>query len=83
MKKNRNINSKLKKKILQRDDFTCQKCEFKDTTMKELEIHHIRPRVFSKDDNEENLIVLCSICHKYAPDNSEDLKGYLKDKIDR
>jgi Recombinase len=58
----------IKQEILKRDNFTCQKCGFKSEDPNELEI--------------KNSITLCSICHKHAPDNENEFKKYIKEKID-
>lgn len=71
----------MKKQILKRDNFTCQKCNFKGD-FDNLEIHHILPKINEGKNEEENLITLCSICHKYAPDKETEFEKYLNDKID-
>jgi 5-methylcytosine-specific restriction endonuclease McrA len=50
----------LRKKVLPRDDWRCQSCG----TMSNLEVHHKDFRSQSGDDSEENLITLCTACHK-------------------
>ncbi len=82
MKVNKYIPLKIRKKTLQRDNFTCQKCGFQDLSSEELELHHIRPRVLGGEDFEENLVTLCFICHNYAPDSEEEFKSYINEKID-
>jgi hypothetical protein len=39
------------------------------------EVHHIKARVDGGSNTEENLIDLCSFCHKYAP-NDEEFEKY-------
>lgn len=52
---------RLKEKIKQRDNYKCQNSDCSNKS-KRLEVHHID---FEKKNNEEgNLITLCSICHK-------------------
>jgi len=51
---------RLKKKILERDGWRCQHCGRRD----QLQIHHIIRRSQLGADGEENLIVLCSGCHR-------------------
>jgi 5-methylcytosine-specific restriction endonuclease McrA len=46
--------------ILERDSWQCQQCGRRD----QLQIHHIVRRSQSGSDREENLIVLCSQCHR-------------------
>ncbi len=50
----------LKMKILERDGWKCQYCGRRD----ELQIHHMIRRSQRGADCEENLIVLCSPCHR-------------------
>jgi len=60
--------------ILRRDNYTCQKCgEFyglinehgiKIPTDRGLHIHHIKQIQYGGDDAPDNLISLCSSCHK-------------------
>jgi 5-methylcytosine-specific restriction endonuclease McrA len=50
----------LRRKILERDHWRCQACGHSTG----LEIHHKRHRSQSGDDSEQNLITLCSSCHK-------------------
>jgi 5-methylcytosine-specific restriction endonuclease McrA len=52
----------LSMKILERDDWKCQHCGRRD----QLQIHHIVRRSHSGTDCEENLITLCSECHRSA-----------------
>jgi 5-methylcytosine-specific restriction endonuclease McrA len=50
----------LRRAILQRDGWRCQFCG----VMTSLEVHHLQFRSHSGKDREENLIVLCRLCHK-------------------
>jgi 5-methylcytosine-specific restriction endonuclease McrA len=50
----------LKLKILSRDGWKCQHCGRRD----QLQIHHRVHRSQSGEDCAENLIVLCSGCHR-------------------
>jgi 5-methylcytosine-specific restriction protein A len=50
----------LKLKILERDGWRCQHCGRRD----QLHIHHLIRRSQSGADCEENLIALCSECHR-------------------
>ena len=50
----------LAKAILERDGWRCQHCGRRD----QLQIHHMVRRSQSGADSEENLIVLCSACHR-------------------
>ena len=71
----------LKQQIFKRDNFRCQKCNFLGTS-EDLEVHNIKMRVDEGNDNLDNLITLCSICHHYAPNDIEEFKIYLNEKID-
>jgi 5-methylcytosine-specific restriction endonuclease McrA len=52
---------KLRTAVLQRDGWRCQNCGRMDT----LQIHHIQFRSHQGRDTEENLITLCSACHRH------------------
>lgn len=52
----------LHRQVLERDRWHCQNCGRSD----QLEVHHIRPRSRLGDDAEENLVTLCSECHRSA-----------------
>jgi 5-methylcytosine-specific restriction endonuclease McrA len=52
--------TQLRFQILERDGWQCQQCGRRD----QLQIHHIVRRSQSGADSEENLIVLCSECHR-------------------
>jgi len=47
---NKGINWHLRKKVLERDDFTCQKCKLENETGKLLQIHHITPAYLKGKD---------------------------------
>lgn len=79
---NRNIPASIKEKVLNRDNFTCQKCGFHDSQNEEIEVHHIDMIINGGENDISNLITLCSICHHYAPDSVEEFKKYLDEKID-
>ena len=52
----------LCQKVLERDSWRCQQCG----TSKDLQVHHIQPRSQLGGDVKENLITLCSRCHRRA-----------------
>lgn len=79
-KKMKQRNQTLKKKAFERDNFTCQKCKIQDKTTKILEVHHISPLVFGGKDELDNLITLCSDCHRYAPNKKEEFEEYMKEE---
>lgn len=76
-----NLSQELKKKVFERDSFSCKKCGFSNKDSSELEIHHITPKVFGGEDTLQNLVTLCNICHKYAPNYEKEFLIYLKEKI--
>jgi 5-methylcytosine-specific restriction endonuclease McrA len=51
---------RLRQQILRRNGWRCQFCG----TMSNLELHHIEFRSHSGADSEENLITLCTGCHR-------------------
>ena len=53
--------SSRRRAILHRDNYTCQCCGKKNCR---LEVHHIRFKSNGGTDDEENLITLCTDCHK-------------------
>src|SRR3989344_7250414 len=79
---NKGINWHLRKKVLERDDFTCQKCKLENETGKLLQIHHITPTYLKGKDEINNLITLCKDCHYYAPDKEEEFEEYMKEEMD-
>jgi 5-methylcytosine-specific restriction endonuclease McrA len=75
-------NKLIIKKALERDNFTCQKCKLKDETARSLEVHHMTPLVFEGEDMLENLITLCSDCHKFAPNKKEEFEEYIQEECE-
>ena len=63
----RYINLKLRTKILERDNYTCQLCgatnEDRSKTKVKLEVDHITPLAFGGKTVEENLWTLCNRCN--------------------
>jgi 5-methylcytosine-specific restriction endonuclease McrA len=72
----------LRKKVFERDNFTCQKCGIQDKTAKILEAHHIVPLFVNGEDELTNLITLCADCHHFAPDSKQEFEEYLKEEMD-
>ena len=66
--------SKCKNKIIERDNYHCQKCN-KDLSSQMKHVHHIVSLQSVKRMHPElledtlNGILLCSYCHKFAPDS--------------
>jgi 5-methylcytosine-specific restriction endonuclease McrA len=50
----------LRKAVLQRDGWRCQKCG----SLTHLEVHHLIKRSRLGDDTMDNLITLCADCHR-------------------
>jgi len=50
----------LRQQVLERDGWRCQLCG----SMAGVEVHHIQRRSQTGEDSEENLISLCSACHR-------------------
>ena len=59
--------------VLWRDDHQCQNCKGKSKD-KVLQVHHIIPRKYGGSDRPDNLITLCSHCHKGFHDETVKLK---------
>lgn len=58
-----------------RDDYKCQYCGKKNCR---LEVHHLLPRSRGRSDKLENLITLCSDCHRLAHGSEEQLLAFQK-----
>jgi len=56
--------SKLRMKILSRDNFTCQYCGAQVEDARAFEIDHIRPKSKGGSDEEYNLITACEGCNQ-------------------
>jgi ATP-dependent DNA helicase RecQ len=52
----------LRLKTLERDGWRCQQCG----AMKNLQVHHIKPRSHLGHDDIDNLVTLCIGCHEWA-----------------
>jgi 5-methylcytosine-specific restriction endonuclease McrA len=50
----------LRQRVLERDGWRCQACG----AMTNLEVHHAEFRSQQGHDTEDNLVTLCSECHK-------------------
>lgn len=72
----------IKAKIFERDHFACQKCGFQDKSYKQLEIHHIKPKILEGNNDISNLVTLCTICHHFAPDSEDLFRDYIQEKVD-
>jgi 5-methylcytosine-specific restriction endonuclease McrA len=53
---------RLRQEILRRDGWRCQRC----SAMSNLEVHHKQFRSHAGDDSEQNLITMCTACHRHA-----------------
>ena len=49
----------LHNQVLERDGWRCQECG----SLKNLQVHHLRPRSQLGSDTMTNLITLCALCH--------------------
>lgn len=61
--------------VLERDDYACQCCGVKSVR---IEVHHIEPLTFGGADEINNLISLCFVCHKEAPNDPDLFLEYQK-----
>lgn len=62
----RKIGNKLRKTILERDNFKCVICG----SYKDLEVHHMQALYRGGNSKENNLVTLCNECHQFAPEDS-------------
>lgn len=54
--------------ILLRDDYTCQDCGIRGESGRgpgQVQVHHITPYRLCGSHDSENLIVVCSACHRH------------------
>jgi SPP1 gp7 family putative phage head morphogenesis protein len=59
----------VKLKARERDNFSCQECNMTESEHIEkykqpLQVHHINPYRYSKDNSLDNLVTLCCVCHR-------------------
>lgn len=64
----RHIPDAVKRRILRRDGYRCQKCgwtheEWNRSDPRHLELHHVKPHAKGGENTEENLVTLCTVCH--------------------
>lgn len=71
----------LRKKVFERDDYTCQKCKIQDKTARILEAHHAVPLFLEGKDLLDNLITLCNDCHHFAPNHKKEFEEYMKEEM--
>jgi 5-methylcytosine-specific restriction endonuclease McrA len=57
----------LHRQVLERDEWRCQFCG----SMLHLQVHHLKFRSRSGNDEEQNLITLCAQCHNLVHRNVE------------
>ncbi len=74
------FNKELKEQIRERDDFTCQECNYSEKELGyTLSVHHID---YDKKNNKlNNLISLCRSCHSQTNFGRQDWTNYLREKI--
>ena len=75
------IPNKIKSQVFSRDNFLCQKCNFRGT-FETLEVHFHTTKSNEIFKEIDNLVTLCSICNHYSPDGDDKFKKYLQEKID-
>jgi len=51
----------IRQQVLERDKYTCKEC---GNSLKSLEVHHIIPLRQGSTDELDNLITVCSKCHR-------------------
>ena len=78
----KNLPKHTRTTILIRDRYTCQKCRYEDNTAKSLEVHYIKPLIYGGSNVNENLITLCILCHKYAPNDYHKFEKYNESECD-
>ena len=70
---------KLRKKVYERDKFTCQECKRQCNNDTGISAHHID---FNRgNDDMMNLITLCSSCHGKTTNKPDEWVQYYQDKM--
>lgn len=64
-----------RKRILERDNYTCQQCGFKG---KGLAVHHVELKRNGGTEGDDNLITLCAHCHRMIHWENGDFNRSLK-----
>ncbi len=67
-KHDRRISEPLRRRVLQRDQYTCTKCRWTHAAWNRsdprfLEVHHIQHHARGGKSEENNLVTLCNVCH--------------------
>jgi 5-methylcytosine-specific restriction endonuclease McrA len=62
-------NAAERRQVLARDGWRCQQCGAKT----HLEVHHRQFRSHGGEDDERNLITLCSACHRQCHGTTDSL----------
>jgi ribosomal protein S27AE len=55
----------LRERILERDNYTCQKCGYFSMTTG-MEVHHVKMLSRGGENKPNNMITLCGKCHSHA-----------------
>jgi len=58
-------------------DYTCQRCGYKSESARKIVAHHIVYLTDGGKNNLDNLVALCSQCHKYVHDYNISPEDYL------
>ncbi len=69
------MTKKLREKIFERDNYTCQWCGKNDMDENMLLPAHIRTACLCGDDRESNLVTLCRYCYNHVP-NKEIMRKF-------
>ncbi len=69
----REIKDSIRRHVLRRDNYSCRECawhidEYNRADPRILELHHKRPHVEGGENTEDNLVVLCNVCHDEVHD---------------
>ena len=59
----------FRQECLKRDQYTCQRCEKKNSQGRGLTVHHIMPRIEGGSNDLGNLMTLCNSCHDFVEIN--------------
>ncbi|MFH2053720.1 MAG: HNH endonuclease, partial [bacterium] len=67
------IPPRVRRRVLARDGHRCQGAGCTNTRF--LEVHHVLPRARGGTNRPDNLITLCSACHRHIHDKAQGAQG--------
>lgn len=78
----RKRNRILRRKVFERDNYTCKKCSLQDREMRQIEGHHVVPLWKGGKNDIDNMITLCSDCHRFVPETKKEFEEYMEEECE-